>query len=379
MAKLTIMTDGVTPREIELQAGVNKIGRAFSNDFQIHAPSISGHHCEISLQDGNITVKDLGSTNGTFIDHQKITESPLLPGQTLRLGDVEMGHELPIAVQPAVRVAISRTAPVAVSEQAEEGALPVPPRMPSPPKRVTRLLPSSPAKKQKSFYKNIPGAFRYPFKRNGLILLASGTIFFGLLNFAYSFLGGFVSLIGIGIGIFITGYLFSFMQDIISSSAMGEEEMTSWPDYLNFYDSGLQPWLELAGTLVVTLGPGFACARFAPDEYEWCSITLLILGCLYLPMGLLAITMYGSLVALNPLTVIISIFRVPREYLVLCLLLGLLFCVSFSLKIVFARYVEIAIIPSIVEQFLSLYFLTVEMRLLGLLYYAKRDRLGWGF
>jgi hypothetical protein len=40
-----------------------------------------------------VIVKDLGSTNGTFINGDKVTESPLKVGQILRLGQIEMRLE----------------------------------------------------------------------------------------------------------------------------------------------------------------------------------------------------------------------------------------------------------------------------------------------
>jgi len=42
------------------------------------------------LRGNDIVIKDLGSTNGTFINNQKIDESVLKPGQTLKLGNVEL-------------------------------------------------------------------------------------------------------------------------------------------------------------------------------------------------------------------------------------------------------------------------------------------------
>ena len=42
------------------------------------------------LRDNNVVIKDLDSTNGTYINNQKIAESVLKPGQTLRLGNVEL-------------------------------------------------------------------------------------------------------------------------------------------------------------------------------------------------------------------------------------------------------------------------------------------------
>jgi pSer/pThr/pTyr-binding forkhead associated (FHA) protein len=60
------------------------------NTFQIADASVSSHHAEIVLRGSDILVKDLNSTNGTFINNEKISEAVLLPGQTLRFGQVEI-------------------------------------------------------------------------------------------------------------------------------------------------------------------------------------------------------------------------------------------------------------------------------------------------
>jgi hypothetical protein len=61
--------------------------------FQITEASISSHHCEVLLRGSDVVIKDLNSTNGTFINDQPVTESVLKPGQTLRLGTVELKLE----------------------------------------------------------------------------------------------------------------------------------------------------------------------------------------------------------------------------------------------------------------------------------------------
>ena len=90
MAKLLIKSEGFKSKIIELNLGVNRFGRVQGNDFQIEHPTISARHCEIVLGNGELIVRDCGSTNGTFIDGEPIGEAKLSSGQTLRLGDVEL-------------------------------------------------------------------------------------------------------------------------------------------------------------------------------------------------------------------------------------------------------------------------------------------------
>ena len=90
MPKLVILNQGLTGQSHELKADTTTVGRVDDNMFQIGEPSVSSHHCEILRRGGDIVIKDLNSTNGTFINNQKIAESVLKPGQTLRLGNVEL-------------------------------------------------------------------------------------------------------------------------------------------------------------------------------------------------------------------------------------------------------------------------------------------------
>src|SRR5437762_3578115 len=70
------------------------IGRAPGNGFQIIESSISGQHCEVLLRGNELLVRDMRSTNGTFIDGKLIVEGVMKMGQVLRLGDVELRLEV---------------------------------------------------------------------------------------------------------------------------------------------------------------------------------------------------------------------------------------------------------------------------------------------
>ena len=83
----------MTGRTHELKADKTTVGRVEDNMFQIAEPSVSSHHCEVLLRGKEVVVKDLNSTNGTFINGEKISEAPLNPGQILRLGQIEMRLE----------------------------------------------------------------------------------------------------------------------------------------------------------------------------------------------------------------------------------------------------------------------------------------------
>jgi pSer/pThr/pTyr-binding forkhead associated (FHA) protein len=90
MATLVIKSQGFDGQIIQLKMGPNRFGRGPKNDFQIEHSTVSSHHCDIILGDGEVTVRDCNSTNGTYIDGKAVKEASLTAGQTLRLGDVDL-------------------------------------------------------------------------------------------------------------------------------------------------------------------------------------------------------------------------------------------------------------------------------------------------
>ncbi|MFM1942705.1 MAG: hypothetical protein RI897_1687 [Verrucomicrobiota bacterium] len=94
MARLVVLTEGFTGLSHELKAEKVTIGRVEDNVFTIAEGSISSHHCEVFKKGADYVVKDLGSTNGTFIDGEQVTEAVLKPGHMLRLGQVEIRLEV---------------------------------------------------------------------------------------------------------------------------------------------------------------------------------------------------------------------------------------------------------------------------------------------
>jgi len=122
MAKLVIQNQGMTGRSHELNVDRTTIGRVEDNTFQIADASVSSHHCEVHLRGSDIVIRDLNSTNGTFINDNKIEESVLKPGQKLRLGQVEL--KLEVEGAPAV----SSTAPAPAPARKQVDATMVIPR-----------------------------------------------------------------------------------------------------------------------------------------------------------------------------------------------------------------------------------------------------------
>ncbi len=97
MAQFIVKTPQRAAQVIELKPGLNRFGRNEANDHPFDDPGISDMHCEVIVDDGLVFVRDLGSTNGTYIDRHLVTESALYAGQTLQIGPLEMVLEAPEA------------------------------------------------------------------------------------------------------------------------------------------------------------------------------------------------------------------------------------------------------------------------------------------
>ncbi len=83
----------VVVSEIELQQGEFSIGRNHGNSLQLEDGVVSGEHAVIDVQPSpympelmDIHIRDLGSTNGTYVNSSKIQEQRLKHGDVIRIG-----------------------------------------------------------------------------------------------------------------------------------------------------------------------------------------------------------------------------------------------------------------------------------------------------
>ena len=116
MAKLVILTQGLTGRAHELNVDRTTVGRVEDNMFQIAETSVSSHHCEVLLRGNDVVIKDLNSTNGTFINdehnHRKRFETR--PDPAARDRGIEAGDRrgwLPLPLLPTPRPTLPAKTP----------------------------------------------------------------------------------------------------------------------------------------------------------------------------------------------------------------------------------------------------------------------------
>ena len=95
------------------------IGKAADCDIKLKSDLVSRHHCKIFLTGSVALVHDLGSSNGTFIDGQKLTpkrDTKLIPGCLLSIADVNFQ----VDYDPQVFVDVGST----INLKSLEGILP---------------------------------------------------------------------------------------------------------------------------------------------------------------------------------------------------------------------------------------------------------------
>ncbi|MCB9935620.1 MAG: FHA domain-containing protein [Planctomycetes bacterium] len=114
VARIVFAVDkGKAPVETLIRDRVT-IGRKADNTLQIEDKAVSGNHCEIINRQGAYLLRDLGSSNGTFINKQRISEHTLRNGDVIVLGQKVDVYFIDPAAQPAAQAqpAPQQAAPV---------------------------------------------------------------------------------------------------------------------------------------------------------------------------------------------------------------------------------------------------------------------------
>ena len=89
---LRTISNGEPEKTFRILAGaIRTVGRATGADFIVDAPLVSRVHCRLTvLPGGDLEVKDLDSTNGTFVNGERVQTARLASGDRLQVGRMEL-------------------------------------------------------------------------------------------------------------------------------------------------------------------------------------------------------------------------------------------------------------------------------------------------
>ena len=76
------------------RGSIRTVGRAQRADIIIDAALVSRLHCRLEVGNKGVSVTDLSSTNGTFVNDKRVERATLVSGDRLRVGRVEFKIEL---------------------------------------------------------------------------------------------------------------------------------------------------------------------------------------------------------------------------------------------------------------------------------------------
>ena len=218
-----------------------------------------------------------------------------------------------------------------------------------------------------AFVQQIPQAFAFPLSGSGILMMGGATLLLSIT----SLLPGFF---GLPIAFMIFGYYCAYLMKIIESTVGGSEKLPDWPDITEFGTDVLRPGLQVLFVFLVCLGPAIGYSFYYFDS-GIIPLFLLVLGVLYLPMAMLATGVFRSYAAINPLLIVPAILAAPLDYLLAVVVLGVAVAASGASQL----------LVSLTNPFfgwlgataISVYFVFVQMRLLGLLYRSNREKIGW--
>jgi pSer/pThr/pTyr-binding forkhead associated (FHA) protein len=86
MAKLTLMFEEKTVKEVPVGARPVGIGRSPDNDLPVDNLAVSNYHARVYVEAGRLVVEDLDSLNGTFVNDMRVERATLHDGDSIHIG-----------------------------------------------------------------------------------------------------------------------------------------------------------------------------------------------------------------------------------------------------------------------------------------------------
>jgi len=108
MYRMVLHIPGSAPQSVNLPDGIFSVGADPSNQFRLNTVGVSHRHCQFRVQNGELKIMDLGSSNGTFCNGREVSttaEMTVPPNSALSIGEVRIdalgSDQAPAAQAPA--------------------------------------------------------------------------------------------------------------------------------------------------------------------------------------------------------------------------------------------------------------------------------------
>jgi pSer/pThr/pTyr-binding forkhead associated (FHA) protein len=125
---LVMSLDSGAQKAFEIGPGQTSIGRRDECDLRIPLGEVSRKHAIVIVSDDSVTIRDLGSANGTYVNNQKISEQELEAGDHIVIGPIVFTVQIngepqdikPVHTKLESRRTLSETAAMTSGEEAKK-------------------------------------------------------------------------------------------------------------------------------------------------------------------------------------------------------------------------------------------------------------------
>src|SRR3990167_145026 len=104
--QLTVIEGPMRGNKITLNKNRMAIGKRETNDLPLTDKTVSRNHLEIEYSSDSFLLRDLGSTNGTYLNGSKVKEAYLAPGDTIKIGNTMLefvAFDEKISIEPSTK------------------------------------------------------------------------------------------------------------------------------------------------------------------------------------------------------------------------------------------------------------------------------------
>ncbi|RPI18843.1 MAG: FHA domain-containing protein [Ignavibacteriae bacterium] len=198
------------PLSSTLNYPIVTVGRGSDNTISITSEGVSSHHARIFVQNGKVTIEDLNSTNGTFVNGNKIIRTEIMPGDRINFGMTVLDTSIPevrnlfnMTVSPQVVQNKTYVESVVTSQTPQQFPVSMPQQIPQQPLMQQQIVQQT----SQVVYQGSP-------KSVGVAITLA--IFFGPLGMLYSTITGGLVMLGVSLllGILTFGFSFFFTHPV---------------------------------------------------------------------------------------------------------------------------------------------------------------------